>query len=340
MAWWDEIAEGIGDIEQTGEGFSAKVSLPVGEDGFFGRQCSACRRVFKMLADEWDPIAERVDHIWCPYCGHQHSDASNLLTTQQLERATAAAEEVARAYAENALNEMFGRLARSTRGSRHVKITHTPVKFRSGQSLPTYLEENARRSIVCDDCGTHFAVYGAAAFCPACGPRAALDTILESIEAGRQSLALEDALPSELREQAEASGVFDSFATDSIENTVTLFETFARAEFEKRVPGHEQILQKETRNVFQRLDGADRLFRDHAGFGLRQLVSLETWALLETAFQQRHVISHRHGIVDQSYLDRVPASTLAVGQRLVVDRREAEAAYDALEALVRAMSSR
>jgi len=60
-------------------------------------------------------------------------------------------------------------------------------------------------------------------------------------------------LPEEVRGQARAQGVFDSFAPDAIENIVTLFETFARAQFEERVRAHEQILKKESQNVFQRV---------------------------------------------------------------------------------------
>lgn len=35
-------------------------------------------------------------------------------------------------------------------------------------------------------------------------------------------------------------------------------------------------------------------------------------------FQRRHVLSHRQGLVDQTYIDRSGDTTYAVGQRLVV----------------------
>ena len=35
-------------------------------------------------------------------------------------------------------------------------------------------------------------------------------------------------------------------------------------------------------------------------------------------FQQRHLVAHRDGIVDQEYIDKSSDSTYSVGQRLVV----------------------
>jgi hypothetical protein len=39
---------------------------------------------------------------------------------------------------------------------------------------------------------------------------------------------------------------------------------------------------------------------------------------MKLLFQRRHVISHRQGIVDQTYIDRSGDSSYTVGQRLVV----------------------
>lgn len=48
-------------------------------------------------------------------------------------------------------------------------------------------------------------------------------------------------------------------------------------------------------------------------------------------FQQRHVLVHVGGHVDQKYLDRVPTTRLTVGQRLVLSRAAAEQALTDLE---------
>lgn len=62
----------------------------------------------------------------------------------------------------------------------------------------------------------HSAVYGAAAFCPICGPRPSVDTLRESIAAARRTLALEDEVPESTREAIRAEGVFDRMAADAV----------------------------------------------------------------------------------------------------------------------------
>jgi len=128
----------------------------------------------------------------------------------------------------------------------------------------------------------------------------------------------------------------DTAAADALENVVTLFEQFCREKFESIVAEASGILAKERPNVFQNLDDADRLFQDHAGKAIRAAVSADVWARLSTAFAKRHVLTHRGGVVDQRFLDRVPTSTLSVGQRLVVTRSDAEATLADLEDLLSA----
>ena len=42
-------------------------------------------------------------------------------------------------------------------------------------------------------------------------------------------------------------------------------------------------------------------------------------ATLKRAFQQRNLLAHTQGIVDQNYIDRSGDSSLEVGERLVID---------------------
>ena len=63
------------------------------------------------------------------------------------------------------------------------------------------------------------------------------------------------------------------------------------------------------------------------------------WHRLRRAFAQRHVLVHKNGHVDQPFLDQVPESSLAVGQRLVITRTEAEQAMDDVELLITAIEA-
>jgi hypothetical protein len=188
-------------------------------------------------------------------------------------------------------------------------------------------------------CGTVYAVYGATAFCPICGPRATADTVLEAIERGRRSLALEDMLPDDLRQQAQADGVFDKTAADAIKEVATLFEVFIRDQFETRVPEHREIVRHRGRGVFQRLDDADAMFAECTGTAISAYVPEAIWSRLQLVFQQRHVLTHKQGIVDEQYVQRLPHTRHKIGQQLVLNRDDGEHALNALEAVVRAVAA-
>jgi hypothetical protein len=342
MSWQERLPDSLSNIETTDEGFQASLSLPVDEDGFFGRECPACEQPFKINADQWEALPDEAE-VTCPYCGEQPEDVNDFMTPDQRERVDAAIDALAEQYVHGAfsgmLRQSFGSRPRRTGGgmfSIEMSVdTGSPPPIRV---LPEYVEEKVRRTITCSNCSTIYAVYGASAFCPVCGPRAALATVIEAIEAARTALSLEDVLLEDAREQARAAGVFGNVAADTIKRVVTLFEVFARNQFEERVEAHVDALRTAGRGVFQRLDNADDLFDKHAGLRLSALVDADTWTRLLVTFQQRHVLVHRHGQIDDQYLQRVPTARQRVGQALVVTRKEAEQALDDLERLVQALA--
>lgn len=343
MSWQDRLPDGFANVEDTEEGFQASISLPVDDDGFFGRECPACEQRFKMNAEQWEALPDEAQ-VTCPYCGEQPEDVNDFMTRDQQERVEAAINAVTEQYVHGTFSDMldlsFGTQPRKMGGGmfgiemRIEKGTPPPIRV-----LPEYVEEKIRRTIACSNCATTYAVYGASAFCPVCGPRASLATVIEAIEAARTALGLEDLLPEDAREEARAAGVFGNVAADTIKRVVTLFEVFIRNQFEERVPNHSDVLRTAGRGVFQRLEDADDAFSDHAGVRLSAIVDVDIWARLLTTFQQRHVLVHQYGIIDEQYLKRVAGSRQRVGQALVVKRREAEKALDDLEALVEALAA-
>jgi len=332
------MPEGV-EVEETEEGFSGSVELYVDEEGFFGRECGACERFFKLNVID---LEGRPDEqiFTCPYCGAK-GDRDDFLTVDQRRRAEAALVEMAQQYVLEETRKIFSDLKKSSRGS-GVEIELPSKPFPMSSPLPTYIEEPSRRSLACGDCGILYAVYGATAFCPICGPRLSATTILESIAAARRQLELEDLLPEQQREDSRAHGIFDQLAENALEDVVTLFEVYVKGQFISRVPTAPLILKQKgnTGNVFQRLEDADRLFHDNVGFELSSLVSPEEWQRLRLTVSQRHLLTHKRGFVDEQFLSKAPTSRLQVGQKLVISRGDAEKALDALERLVTALSGR
>jgi hypothetical protein len=328
MGWEHRKPEGIGDVTHTAQGFSAPIAIPVDPHGYFGRECPACASLFKMRHDEYEALPDDPE-LTCPYCGHRE-DHGAFFTHAQIERVTAAAQVLAEQFVHATVNIMFSGVS----GFRYTPGSPPPVR-----DLPEFVEETVRRIINCSSCGNHHAVFSATSFCPVCGPRPAADKVLEAVAAARQALAIEDGLGSDERDQLRALGVFERFAVDGITSVVSLFELFAREQFKDRVPAPDDAVRG-MGNVFQRLDDTAQLFMGHAGVDLVQLAGADRWRRLRRAFAQRHVLTHRGGVVDQRYLDQVPDATVAVGQRLIIHRTDAEGALDDLEALVTALATR
>jgi hypothetical protein len=333
MATLGFLPKGITNYRQDGTTWTMKVSIPSDDQGYFGRLCPACNAFFKVRVDEFRAAPDDLQ-LYCCYCGHR-AGPDDFMSSDQKKRAISAAKAAALAKIQGMLAEAL------PRGTSHRGLVSVSWEFKPGTppSLHTYIEEQVRRTVTCDRCGRGSAVYGAATFCPYCGPRRISDRILDEIAAQRRTLALVDHLPDSVREDARVAGVFDGAAADSIENVVTLFEHFCRETFNELVAPALDILKRERPNVFQSLDDSNRVFRTHTQLTLHKLVDRQTWERMHVAFAKRHVLTHRNGLVDKRYLDSVPISSLKVGQRLLISRTEAEQALDDLQALVSGVAS-
>ena len=72
------------------------------------------------------------------------------------------------------------------------------------------------------------------------------------------------------------------------------------------------------RNLFQSLAESNTVWRDATSTGYTDILSNEEYQSLKMHFQQRHVLVHQDGIVDQQYFDRANDHRFDVGQRLIV----------------------
>ncbi len=337
MSWKSHLPDGINDLTRTHEGFQAGVEIPADEDGYIGRRCAACQGMFRMLPTEFNALPPEA-RLTCPYCGFD-GDRNAFITEAQRERLRAAAAAVGEQYLHDEVDKMLkralgGRSRSRSSGGFGVSIEVEPGRRPRPRSLPAIVEEKVLRTITCPTCANHYAIYGTTAFCPVCGPRAAADTVLDSIAAGRRALALEDHLPANERDAARAVGVFDRLAADTLKNVVTIFEVFAREQFNTRATSPPALKG----NVFQRLDDTAQLFLAHCGIDVPTTAGLDIWRRLKEDFARRHVLIHCDGIVDAKFMAAVPRSTLQVGQRLVIRRADADRALDDTETVVRKLS--
>jgi len=174
------------------------------------------------------------------------------------------------------------------------------------------------QKITSENCHCRFAAIGSAFFCPACGHNSAsstfndtLDTILNTLEsAGEIRTFLSASSGHDL-----AENTIRHLFEDSLVRIAASFQRFAEAKFLSLSNSSDFSLSK---NVFQRLKQSSELWRQAIGKGYEDMLSSDEWIDLNRLFQQRHLLAHREGIVDQEYIDKSQDHSISVGQKLVI----------------------
>jgi hypothetical protein len=92
------------------------------------------------------------------------------------------------------------------------------------------------------------------------------------------------------------------------------------------------------RNAFQNLDAGSDLWRAEIGHGYADLIGQTKLDQLRVYFQQRHLLAHQQGIVDQDYIDRSGDKTYAAGQRLLIRDTAVREFADLIEELSRELT--
>lgn len=87
------------------------------------------------------------------------------------------------------------------------------------------------------------------------------------------------------------------------------------------------------RNLFQNLTEGSTAWASSGGRAFSKTMNATEMADLERLFQQRHLLEHRDGFVDQPYLDRTADSDYGVGARIVIKEASVKRLADLIEKL-------
>jgi uncharacterized Zn finger protein (UPF0148 family) len=192
----------------------------------------------------------------------------------------------------------------------------------------------------CEACGCRYSSVGAAFFCPACGHNSAISSFKSTVETVRKTMATLDEICRVLTESVGEDAAEDSarhIRENSLVKLVSAFQRLAEAEYDaltlpKKPPAR--------RNVFQNLDESSLIWEAAVGWGYADLLTPRELGELRRYFQQRHLLSHNDGLVDEQYLDRSDDASHRVGQRLVVRSEAVEELARLVDSLAIAMADR
>ena len=308
------------------------VSMPVDDEGYFGRECPACEQTFRIHSDDYDALADDVV-LTCPYCGHQAKN-DQFFTQQQLDRLGRVALDYGTQLVSDMLDKSFGAMARSTRNNKFVKVSYRSTPF-FPEPLPGINEERLIRERTCPTCKVRYAVFGEHRFCPVSGALDPADIARDALAAETAKLDAMSEIQEPQRSALREQGVLDRVAVDTLGRVVGIVETLAASQFNQQVQDAAAIV-KGKGNVFQRLDDLADLFAAHLGIDVRTADGVE-WGTLKRLWAARHSHVHADGLVDERYLKAVPSSSQKLGQRVVVTETDARTAIAQAAALCEAL---
>lgn len=283
--------------------------MPVDENGLAGRECPNpnCLGYFKIKFG----TGLKGDNLpcHCPYCGHI-AGHDQFWTQEQIEYARSIMKnEVTKAL--QADTQKWDRELRQSTKNSFIKLS---MDFKGhSQPIQYFREKQLETSIICENCTLEYAIYGVFAFCPDCGVHNSYQILGKNFELVEKEIML-----AENTEDKELSQIL---IEDALENAISSFDGFGRSicnAFSKISTNPAQ-----TQNVsFQNIKNARNRVIDLFGFDFADGLDLDKWNTTIRCFQKRHLLTHKMGVIDQEYLEKVKDPDAALGRKILVRQDE------------------
>jgi hypothetical protein len=203
-------------------------------------------------------------------------------------------------------------------------------------SLPAITEEAPIRERTCGRCTNRYAVFGEHIACPVCGRLPNRVIALDALDAQVSLLGVFDQLPAGVLGQLREAGALERSASGALGAVVSVVETFLKETFLEKVTGAATLISGKG-NVFQRLDDAAGLYRNHLGIDLAASVGPTGWDRLHMLYGIRHLLTHNNGVVDARHLARFPHHGFVLGQRVSASTVDAHDAVRLARSLIGAV---
>jgi len=325
------LPDGAAIVSEEDGVVKISVTMPADDIGYFGRQCPDCERMFRINAEDYKALPDD-QLLTCPYCCVVKSH-SEYMTEQQRQRVLAAAGGYAQQLIRASLNDSFKDLAQKSRprGRGGVSITYTASADTEPDALPEIDEESPIRERTCIQCSTRYAIFGEHIACPVCGRLPPAVVSRDALEAQEVALAMLEDLPTDLLNQLRESGALDRTAAGALGSVVSILEMFLKQIFLDRVVGGDAMIAGKG-NVFQRLDDASQLYRDHLSIDFPAALGTSDWDRLCVLYGVRHLHTHTNGVVDAKHVARYPNSV--VGKRVSITSTDAREAIKLAEKVI------
>ncbi len=305
------------ELQKLEGSISIPVEIELDDKGYIDRSCPSedCGTQFKILCGDWTNLV-REEIVFCPLCRHA-ADCTKWNTTEQSDYHR----KLATSHIRNSIGNALRRDARRFNSKKSDSFIKVSMSYRPNPTplaMPATATDVMTQDFQCTECSCRYTSIGTAFFCPACGYNNIIDTFSKTLETVQKTVEAIATLRQTLAEFQD-----ENFAEDSVRHIlenglckiVASFQKYAESCF-MRLPNSEQSNLR--RNVFQRLDESNLLWKEATSIGYSDILNDAQYLTLNTFFQQRHLLEHQDGIVDQQYIERAKDQRFSIGQRLVV----------------------
>jgi len=168
-------------------------------------------------------------------------------------------------------------------------------------------------------------IYGVFGFCPDCGIHNSLQILEKNFELIEKMLTMAD---------AQEALVAQQLIENALEDCVSAFDGFGRETC--RVFGQNAANPKKAAEIrFQNIKGAAESVNAEFGINLADAVDPSQWIAIQHAFQKRHLLAHKMGVVDEAYQKATGVPAPLVGRRISISKDDIHELLSGLRAIGR-----
>lgn len=290
-------------LRRLGNTFS--IPLDVDQDGYLGRECPECEEYFKITPGTG--ITEGEPPCHCPYCGHC-ANQDQFFTKEQIRYAESVVmKQVSDAMTKDLKSLEFDIKPKGAFGiGISMKVKSQPMRIRR------YSEIELEEEVVCDNCTLRYTVFGSFAYCPDCGRHNSRQILDKNIDLALKMIDLAADVDAKIGQQ---------LIDDALENGVSAFDGFGRETCCVNKDKANDPAKAE--NVsFQNLTRAQQKVVNLFGIDLCGALAAVEWEFVGRCFQKRHLLAHKMGVVDDTYMQMTNDPDLAVGRKVPIQADE------------------
>ena len=321
------------ELQRLGGRYEIEVEIASDDDGHIDRECPSleCQFAFKVHEDDWRDIV-RDEEVFCPFCGHS-ANSDKWWTQDQVEHIKELTLARISSHIGQAMKRDADRWNRKQPRNSFITMTMKVDNRPHHVPLPSAAEP-MQIKIACPECKCRYAVVGAAFFCPACGHNAANLVFNQSISGIRSTLDAIENIRTSIPDRDTAETMARFLVENGLLHAVMAFQRYAEVLYDRY-----QSSAPPRRNAFQNISLGSELWNTVAGKQYSDYLTTSELESLTISFQQRHLLAHTQGIVDNDYIVRSGDSTYRVGQRLVVGKDTVRSSLALIEKLAAGMEA-